>query len=181
MGKRGTAPRRGQTRQDRAHACTGPLHTAHACTKRREEQPPLQRRCEGPVHPRHQGGPASESSGDEDPRALGHEGGASSVFLNIRVPLTSPLVSCQGMSANPAEVQAAGVSLSPHPGPGGWVGVGVNGLRGSESLSRKGSEREGIGQGVGSQPANWLRCLESSQSGGCEGKACKLGPIRMGI
>lgn len=51
------------------------------------------------------------------------------------------------MSANPAEVQVAGISLSPHPGP---RARGVSGLRGLESLSRKGSEQDGIGQGVGS-------------------------------
>lgn len=51
-----------------------------------------------------------------------------------------------GMSAHPTEVRAAGVSLGPHPGPGGG---GVNGLWGLESLSSKGSKQEGIGQGVG--------------------------------
>ena len=82
------------------------------------------------------------------------------------------------MSVDLAEVPAAVTSLSPPPGRRG----AVNGLWGSESLSRKGSELEGIeqGDGIQSQPIG-SDALKAANPGEAEGEACKHGPIRTGI
>lgn len=50
--------------------------------------------------------------------ALSHEAEASSVFLH-QCPLMSPLVLHSGVSADLADIQAAGDSLSPPSGRGG--------------------------------------------------------------